>query len=166
MIWFISQRSKNYLDTLANSRPDARAHLRGSSAYPELVGTANFYQTKDGVLLSVEVIGLPYSDEPCASGVFGFHIHSGAACTGNADDPFADTGGHYNPGDCKHPYHAGDLPPLFEANGRAFMVVLTDRFKVTDVVGRTMIIHARPDDFTSQPSGNAGKKIACGVIKA
>jgi Cu-Zn family superoxide dismutase len=166
MIWFLSQRSKNYIDIISDRRPDAKALVRGSGEYPDIVGTASFFQTKDGVLLSIEVAGLPHEVQPCSAGVFGFHIHEGTACTGNAEDPFADAGGHYNPDECPHPYHAGDLPPLFEANGRAFMVVLTDRFKVRDVIGRTMILHARPDDFTTQPSGNSGKKIACGVIKS
>ena len=48
---------------------------------------------------------------------------------------------------------------------RAYLSVLTDRFNVSDIIGRTVIIHNMPDDFTSQPSGNAGEKIACGVIK-
>ncbi len=103
MIWFLSQRSKYYIDVLGGTRPDARADIRGSAAYPGLNGRASFYQTKDGVLLSVEVMGLPGGDGPCAGGVFGFHIHEGEACTGTAEDPFADAKGHYNPNDCKHP---------------------------------------------------------------
>ena len=165
MIWFLSQRSKYYIDILNGTRPDAVADIRGCSAYPELHGRAGFYQTKDGVLLSVEVLGLPTGTEPCAGGIFGFHIHEGGSCTGSTEDPFAETKGHYNPGGCPHPRHAGDLPPLFGAGGRAFMVVLTDRFKVSDIIGRTVVIHASPDDFTSQPAGNAGKKIACGKIR-
>lgn len=64
-----------------------------------------------------------------------------------------------------HPYHAGDLPPLFSANGNAVLEVLTDRFNIHQIIGKTIIIHRNPDDFTTQPSGNAGEKIACGVIK-
>jgi Cu-Zn family superoxide dismutase len=165
MIWFLSQRTKYYIDVLDHYRPDAKAAIRGSAAYPDVIGTASFYQTKDGVLLCVEVAGLKHGDAPCARGIFAFHIHEGGSCTGNAEDPFADTKGHYNPSDCAHPYHAGDLPPLFEANGRAFTAVLTDRFKVGDVIGRTLVIHSAPDDFTTQPSGNSGKKIACGLIR-
>ena len=165
MIWFLSQRSKYYIDWIAMKKPDAKAEIKGSSAYPEIIGTAGFYQTKDGVLLSVEVMGLPHTSDPCSSGIFAFHIHEGEACTGNAEDPFADTKGHYNPQDCKHPHHAGDLPPLFETNGRAFMVFLTGRFTVKEIIGKTLIIHSGPDDFTTQPSGNAGKKIACGKIR-
>ncbi|MBP3600475.1 MAG: superoxide dismutase family protein [Clostridia bacterium] len=56
------------------------------------------------------------------------------------------------------------MPPLFEVNGRAFSVFLTDRFSVPQILGKTVIIHALPDDFTTQPSGNAGEKIACGII--
>lgn len=147
------------------TQPDARAEIKGSGAYPDVIGKAAFYQTNDGVLLSVEVMGLPHNDNPCSGGIFGFHIHEGASCTGNAEDTFADTKGHFNPHSCKHPNHAGDLPPLFESKGRAFMVFLTDRFTVGDIIDRTMIIHSAPDDFTTQPSGNAGKRIACGKIK-
>ncbi|UOO37635.1 superoxide dismutase family protein [Oscillospiraceae bacterium CM] len=165
MIWFLSQRSKYYIDILDKKRPDAKADIRGSSAYSDIVGTVGFYQTKDGVLVSAEVMGLPHGGDLCAGGVFAFHIHEGTACAGNSEDAFADAKGHFNPQGCKHPYHAGDMPPLFEDNGRAFLVFLTGRFTVEDIIGRTVVIHASPDDFTSQPAGNAGKKIACGVIR-
>ena len=72
---------------------------------------------------------------------------------------------HYNPNQCAHPYHAGDLPPLFGSNGYAFEAFLTDRFTVSEVIGRTVIIHSKPDDFSTQPSGNSGEKIACGEIR-
>jgi Cu-Zn family superoxide dismutase len=61
--------------------------------------------------------------------------------------------------------HAGDLPPLLACNGEAYLAVLTGRFRVKDVMGKTVVIHSRPDDFRSQPSGDAGEKIACGVIR-
>lgn len=64
-----------------------------------------------------------------------------------------------------HPKHAGDLPPLLACQGSAYLSVKTDRFCVEDILGRTVVIHSDPDDFHSQPAGNAGKKIACGVIR-
>lgn len=94
-----------------------------------------------------------------------WQIHSGEQCTGDAADPFAAALGHYDPDGCPHPEHAGDLPPLFSTRGYAFQVFLTDRFSLHEIVGRTVIIHSSPDDFTSQPSGNAGTKIACGRIR-
>lgn len=51
------------------------------------------------------------------------------------------------------------MPPLFGADGEALLIFLTDRFRVRDIVGRTVIIHAMPDDFTTQPSGNSGAKM-------
>ena len=77
---------------------------------------------------------------------------------------FFDTGSHYDPSGTPHPKHAGDLPPLLLCNGGAFLAVRTDRFRVEDILGRTVVIHSGPDDFKSQPAGNAGKKLACGVI--
>jgi Cu-Zn family superoxide dismutase len=77
---------------------------------------------------------------------------------------FSVTEGHYNPSEQAHPKHAGDLPSLLECQGNAYLSVRTDRLSVTDIIGRTVVIHSDPDDFHSQPAGNAGKKIACGVI--
>lgn len=58
----------------------------------------------------------------------------------------------------------GDLPPLIENNGYAYMQVLINKFKIKDILGKVIIIHDFPDDFTTQPSGNSGIKIACGKI--
>lgn len=89
---------------------------------------------------------------------------NGTSCTGNSNDEFANSKAHYNPIDCPHPFHAGDLPPLIENNGYSYMSVLINKFKVNDIIGKVVIIHDMPDDFTSQPSGNSGTKIACGEI--
>ena len=140
-------------------RPDARAVIAGSDAYPEINGIVRFYQTERGVLVATEVTGLP------GDSFYAFHIHGGDRCAGNEADPFADAMTHYNPDRRPHPDHAGDLPPLLANGGCAFSVVLTDRFTVQDILGRTVIIHDRPDDFTTQPNGNSGAKIACGEIR-
>lgn len=94
-----------------------------------------------------------------------FIFTNGSTCTGNSTDEFADAKGHYNPENCPHPYHAGDLPPLLENNGYSYMSVFLNKFKVKDIIGKVIIIHDMPDDFTTQPSGNSGTKIACGEIK-
>ncbi len=137
--------------------PHATANIRGLSANPCLHGQIRFYQRKNFVLISININGLPET----SSGFFGFHIHEGDNCNGN---DFSGTGNHYNPTDAPHPLHAGDLPPLIRCNGGAYQCVATDRFKVQEIIGRTVVIHNMPDDFNSQPSGNAGTKIACGVI--
>lgn len=143
--------------------PDAQAKIQGGPKHPDISGYVSFYQLQSGVLVMAEVFNLPKGGE-CNSGIFGFHIHEGESCTGNESDPFADAKTHYNPYDCPHPYHAGDLPPLFGNHGYAYMTVLTDRFAAREIIGKTVIIHDRPDDFTTQPAGNSGNKIACGVI--
>lgn len=145
--------------------PNAVAMVEGKSVGNDINGVVEFYQTADGVWVLADFVGLPTPDEKCESRVFAFHIHNGTECTGNSQDPFSDAGTHYNPNGCLHPYHAGDMPPLFgNANGRAFLVFLTDRFTVDEIIGKAVIVHSRPDDFTSQPSGNSGNKIACGII--
>lgn len=153
------------LSTMLQRAPHAQAMVRGSQAYPRIRGRVDFYQTDLGVLVATEVDGLPVGTDACNSPVFGFHIHGGRECLGNAEDPFAEVGMHYNPEDCPHPYHAGDLPPLFGNNGYAVLIFLTDRFTVEEIIGKTVIIHSAPDDFTTQPSGNSGDKIACGEIQ-
>lgn len=161
----IFMEDTNQTENIFNRRANAAAFLSGNKNYPEIKGRVFFYQLKESVLVCAEFTGLPKKEEPCQNPVFAFHIHEGKTCTGNSEDPFADTGGHYNPHGCQHPYHAGDLPPLFGVNGKAFSAFVTDRFRVSEILGRTVILHAHPDDFSTQPSGNAGEKIACGVIK-
>ena len=153
------------IQLLSSCPPEAYAFLYGSSQNQNLSGAAYLYPIWGGTLMLVEVSGLPYSDEICSRRIFGFHIHEGDSCTGTKEDPFADTGEHFNPAGCKHPEHAGDLPPIFGNHGYAFSAFYTERFQPEEVVGKTLVIHNMPDDFQTQPSGNAGMKIACGEIK-
>lgn len=155
-----------YFASLFNLPPRAIAYVRGSNAYPGIRGAVRFYQTAYGTLVAAEFSGLPTDTGPCQNSIFGFHIHSGTQCTGNFTDPFADALTHYDPYTCAHPYHAGDLPPIFGADGYGFTSFLTNRFSAGEIIGRTVILHSMPDDFTSQPAGNSGAKIACGTIVA
>lgn len=147
-------------EMLEDGEPAAWAHLMGSEKYPKLKGIALFYPMQGSTLVVVSVEGLP------GEGFYGLHIHEGLSCTGNRMDPFADAGTHFNPGGEAHPNHAGDLPPLLSDKGKAYLAFVTGRFIPSEVIGRTMIIHDMPDDFTSQPAGNAGNKIACGEIES
>lgn len=139
----------NFLSYLR--RPGAVAWVHGEGN--NVQGMVRFYETPQGVLVRAQIDGLP-----SPSGIYAFHIHEGSDCV--------NPGSHYNPGKQPHPYHGGDLPPLFSANGRAFSVFLTDRFALRQITGKTVIIHSGPDDFTTQPSGNPGKILACGEIQS
>ena len=138
--------------------PDAVAEIRGGVEVPQLTGCVQFYQENECVLIVARVSSLPESE----TGFFGFHIHQGESCSGT---DFSGTGSHYNPMEQAHPKHAGDLPPLLACQGNVYRSVKTDRFSVNEIIGRTVVIHSDSDDFHSQPAGNAGKKIACGVIR-
>ena len=141
-------------------QPDAKACIKGEDGAACLHGSVRFYQLCDGVLVEADICGLP---ENSVTGIFAMHIHEGSDCRGKG---FPQTGSHYDPHGQPHPRHAGDLPPLFACKGNAYLAVLTDRFCLADVLGRTVVIHSGADDFTTQPAGNSGKKIACGVICA
>lgn len=145
--------------------PSAAAEINGSAEYPSIAGEVRFYQTASGVLVSAEITGLPMSEAACKKHIFAFHIHSGGSCTGTANDAFANALAHYNPDNCEHPNHAGDLLSLWSNKGSVFEIFLTDRFSVNEILGKSVIVHLNPDDFTTQPSGNAGQKIACGKIE-
>lgn len=143
------------------SYPYAHATITGNADNPLLHGIAHFYPVSfGGVLIETEVYGLPFEGIPSYSQFYGMHIHE----TGDCTLPFDRTGNHYNPGNMLHPGHAGDLPPLLGNTGYAYNVFYTDRFDLTNIIGRSLVIHSAPDDFTTQPSGNSGTKIACGVI--
>lgn len=133
------------------------------------LGTATLRQTPAGVLIQVEAEGLP-------PGEHAFHIHEKGACEGK--DGFKSAGGHYGPSK-KQPHgylgkgghHAGDMPNQFVAqDGKLRAEVLNPKVKLTsgsllDKDGSALVIHAKPDDYKSQPSGDAGERIACAVIR-
>lgn len=152
------------MNEINGKMPDAYARMNGSPKYDSIKGTVYLYGTYGGTVLIAEIYGIPEDLEKMTGGFFGFHIHEGGSCTGNATDPFADTGAHYNPENVEHPRHAGDLPPLMTKDGIAWMAVYTGRIYPEDVVGKTVVVHGMPDDFKTQPSGNSGEKIACGEI--
>lgn len=130
----------------------------------KVAGTVTFTQAADGVQVSATVSGL-------AVGKHGFHIHQFGDCS--APDGTS-AGGHYNPDGNPHagPYaqkrHMGDLGNLeADPSGRANYLRL-DKILTLEgpksIIGRAVIVHAREDDLTSQPTGNAGPRKACGVI--
>lgn len=150
-----------FLSLLTEDLPDAVAVLRGNDDYPNIDGVVKFYALPEsGVIIAAEVTGLP-DKEPDSPAFFAFHIHETGDCSGC----FENTGAHYNPENVPHPEHAGDLPPLLSNDGYVWMIVYDSYLTVPMVLNRSIIIHRHPDDFTTQPSGNAGEKIACGIIK-
>ena len=151
-----------FTELLLRDRPDAAAWIQGNAQNPDLDGMVKFYHTAyGGVLVEAQLFGLPDATLPGSSNFYAMHIHE----YGNCSDNFDNTGMHYNPTNAEHPNHAGDMPPLFGNQGYAFSVFYDKRFTIQEIIGRAVIIHEKADDFTTQPSGNAGAKIGCGEIK-
>ena len=146
--------------------PQAVAELqptRGSKA----AGTVRFYQLEDKVRVVAKVSGLAPGRE------HGFHIHEAGDCS-SGDGMSAK--GHFNPGRMPHGHfssherHAGDLPALkADQGGASGLQVDLDLMTVdpgpASIVGRGLIVHAEPDDYRTQPTGNSGARIACAVIR-
>lgn len=151
-----------FTDLLLRDHPDAAAWIKGNTQNPKLSGMVKFYHTTyGGVLVEAQIFGLPNIETPGSSNFYAMHIHESGDCS----DDFAHTGMHYNPKNASHPDHAGDMPPLLGNQGYAFSVFYDKRFTIPEIIGKAVIIHEKPDDFTSQPAGNAGQKIGCGEIK-
>jgi len=158
-------RQINKFAYIENERPALIADIRGGAAYPGIRGLIHMYWLPDAILLQSEFEGLS------PSRVFGFHVHSGIICgTEDGAEPFAEAGSHFdNCGEglwCgQHPYHAGDLPPVFsDSSGYAAGQVYIDKATVAEYSGKPVVLHMMPDDFSSQPAGNSGMRIACGIL--
>jgi superoxide dismutase, Cu-Zn family len=130
-------------------------------------GTVTFTQAGDTVTISAQLTGV-------AAGVHGFHIHEKGDC-GDAD--FKNAGGHFNPAGKNHgapsdaDRHAGDLGNLeIAADGSGSLTISTSLLTVAaganSVDGRAVILHEKADDLKTQPTGDAGGRIACGVIRS
>lgn len=130
-----------------------------------VVATATFAQTADGVSIDVNATKLP-------GGIHGVHLHATGDCA--SANSYAAAGSHFNPAGKEHGIanprgpHAGDLPNIeISGNGSGTMHTVNNRVTLNelfDADGTSILIHAGKDDNVSQPSGNSGAKIACGVI--
>lgn len=151
-----NNEGKFLLQNIIDTPVSATANIKGkaNSDYEKIIGTVDFYQMKNGTILVAVIHNLPQT----ASNFFAFHIHENGECSGD----FLSAGGHLGEGN--HPYHIGDLPLIIANNGEAFSVFFDNRFDVEKVISKSIIIHGQPDDYTSQPAGNSGERIACGVI--
>lgn len=152
----------SFIQILQKNEPYAIAWVTGSHDKPQISGLVKFFQTPyGGVLIEAEVFGLPNISEAGSSDFYAMHIHEFGECT----DQFASAGGHYNPTNQMHPMHAGDLMPLLANQGYGWLSFYDKRFTLDEILGKSVIIHALPDDFHTQPAGNSGERIACGVIR-
>lgn len=152
------------------NNPVATAHIKGGPLRPQITGTVNFFAVPGGTWVCADISGLPPYRPAAGSadpiGPHGFHIHEFGNCqTGDPENPFQTAGGHWNPTNQPHGNHAGDFPVLFSNQGRASMCFFTSAFQPEQVIGKAIIIHQNPDDYRTQPAGNAGKRLACGVIQ-
>lgn len=151
-----------FIDILRKGNPDAVAWIKGNQDNPRLSGVVRFFTTPyEGVLIEAEMFGLPNIGEPKASNFYGMHIHEYGNCT----QPFDQAGEHYSREPSMHPQHTGDMLPLLGNQGYAWTSFYDKRFKIPEIIGRSVIIHAMPDDFMTQPSGASGVRIGCGVIR-
>lgn len=146
------------------------AYIKGGPLAPGIRGVVCFRDVPGGCEVRVGVSGLPLyrpgTKDEAPIGPHGFHIHQYGTCeVGDPRDPFQAAGDHWNPDNQPHGNHAGDFPVLFSNNGYARMCFFTNRFNVAQVLGKSLIIHENPDDYRSQPAGDAGRRLACGVIR-
>lgn len=145
--------------------PEARADMRDVDG--RSVGTVRFTQAPYGVVVTAELSALP-------AGVHAMHVHA----VGRCEAPFTTAGGHFNPASRQHGvknragFHAGDLPNVIASSGGTVRIEAISRdvtlgrgpASLFTPQGTALVVHRDADDYTTDPSGNAGARIACGVI--
>ncbi|RCK48320.1 superoxide dismutase [Thalassospira profundimaris] len=150
----------------AFAETDASATFKNTDS--KEIGTAELTATDGGVVIKAEIDQLPPNHWVA------FHIHENGTC--EAASNFKSAGGHFNPTDKTHGFlskngpHAGDMPNQYvNEQGELFTQVINTNVKLDDdtigIRGKAIVIHEGADDYMSQPSGDAGSRIACAIIK-
>ncbi|HEX7769206.1 MAG TPA: superoxide dismutase family protein [Dokdonella sp.] len=153
---------------ITHEEAGVRAHVALAPTQGQLARGELGLRADDG---GVRIVGRLQGLKP--AGVHGFHVHETGDCS--ALDA-SSAGAHYNPAGAAHgdpasvTHHAGDIPNVqADESGRARVDARVQGVSLggaNDIIGRALIVHADPDDYTTQPSGNSGARIACGVIEA
>lgn len=154
------------LASAAHAAPGDKATSQIKDRNGKALGTVTLTETPQGVLITGELTQLP-------PGPHGFHVHA----VGRCEPPFTSAGGHFNPDGKKHGFHeasgshAGDLPNLHaSSDGKAaadLMAVglsLSGEKGILDQDGAAIVIHAKADDYKTDPAGDSGDRIACGIV--
>ena len=158
--------------TASTTPPAAVADMAAPDGRP--VGRVTFVESGGRLVVEGRLTGLP-------PGFHGFHVHAVGKCEPGAS-PFTSAGGHMVAGTQAHPVHSGDQPVLLVLNdGSSDIRFTTDRYTVVDLMsaeGRAVIVHANPDNYGNIPTryapqvdamteatGDAGDRIACGVVR-
>jgi Cu-Zn family superoxide dismutase len=162
--------TRTVVETNAEPMPTASARMRDAAGRD--LGTLQMLFTSTGTRLLGTLAGLP-------PGSHGFHVHEVGRCDATGSTPFESAGDHYNPAGRRHGTlnpagpHTGDLPNVtVGADGRATLpdsgltVTMNDTEKagIFDTNGSALLLHASADDYRTDPSGNSGPRIACGVV--
>jgi Cu-Zn family superoxide dismutase len=151
---------------MQTSGPAATATLEARSG-SNVSGTVSFHVVGQKLRVEASVAGL-------TPGAHGFHVHEAGDCS--APDA-SSAKGHFNPAGRQHGHHggndrhAGDMPNLVaDGYGNATLSAEVDMLGLSEgpggIIKRSVVIHADPDDYKSQPAGNSGKRVACGVIRS
>jgi len=155
------------VSSAASAAPGDKASAEMKDRSGKVLGTISLTETAQGILLAGELTQL-------APGPHGFHIHA----VGKCEPPFTSAGGHFNPENKKHGFHdgagphSGDLPNLHaspdgKANADYFAAGLTlsgGARALLDPDGASLVIHAKADDYKTDPAGDSGDRIVCGVV--
>lgn len=164
----VAQTGAAQTETTQTGQDDSPVYASFVDGEGQPNGSASLIQTKAGVLIEIEVQGLP------AESWVAFHIHEGGTCD-HADGHEA-AGGHFAPEGSEHGFlheggpHAGDMPNLYvPESGVVRAQVMNSSVSLDDgesnIRRRTLMIHADADDYRTQPAGDAGDRVACAVIE-
>jgi len=162
-----SLSARLFAAALISAAPVAAAHAAGAEmrdADGKAVGAVTLAEVPGGVLITADLSNLP-------AGAHAFHVHA----VGQCEAPFTSAGGHFNPEGKAHGLtvaagaHAGDMPNLHVPDSGALKIeILNAALRLDDTLfdadGAAVVIHRDGDDYMSDPAGEAGPRIACGVI--
>jgi superoxide dismutase, Cu-Zn family len=150
----------------------AQDNVTATAAFVDMngveIGTVSLTESDAGVVMELDIAGLP------EAGWVGFHVHEHGVCS--PEDAFESAGAHFNPDNAEHGYlaptgpHAGDMPNQYVPDDGHLRAEVFNSFvslhgESNGIAGHTLMIHAEPDDYVSQPGGDAGDRIACAVIE-
>lgn len=151
--------------TTETAQESMTVSLTGAQNDTDFAGTITVHPEGTGVHIIADVAGVD------TDGMHGLHVHENGQCDheGEGGKHFTSAGGHFNPAGVEHacpptdPRHAGDLGNIQVTGGKGHLEVRATNLTMDQLAGKAIILHSAEDDCKTQPTGNSGDRIACGV---